>query len=157
MERMNFWNNHSNRSNRQALLSFIFCYDSLHSYYQLLPIEHYVAGNLQSAWNEWRAPSLSTFISPPWVRKCQSKQLNSLDKWPTVVLLFINAAYNNDHGSQLVMISSIAAKDVHPWESPQRKLGEISVLSVALTLLQIDPCLFFSVAVQPLLTRTKPI
>ena len=50
----------------------------------------------------------------------------------------VNLLVDQGHGSQLAMISSIAAKDAHPWESPQRKLGEISVLSVALTLLQID-------------------
>ena len=59
-------NNRSNRSNGQVLLSFIFsCYNVSRSYYQLLPMERYVAGNLQSAWNEWRAPSPSVFISPP--------------------------------------------------------------------------------------------
>ena len=50
----------------------------------------------------------------------------------------VNLLVDQGHGSQLAMISSIAAKDVHPWESPQRKLGEISVLSVVLTSLQID-------------------
>ena len=46
-------------------------------------------------------------------------------------ILVINAVYNmatanlsvdQGHGSQLAMISSIAVKDVHPWDSPQRKL-----------------------------------
>ena len=46
-------------------------------------------------------------------------------------IVIINAAYNNGHGE-----SSIAAKDVHPLESPQRKLGE---LSMVLALLQITP------------------
>ena len=46
-------------------------------------------------------------------------------------IVIINAAYNNGHGK-----SSIAAKDVHPLESPQRKLGE---LSMVLALLQIAP------------------
>ena len=74
-------NNHFNRSNEQVLVSFIFtCYNVSCLYCQLLPMEHYIAGNLQSAWNEWRAPSPSTLIHPPWVRKCQSKQLNSLDR-----------------------------------------------------------------------------
>ena len=45
-------------------------------------------------------------------------------------IVVINAAYNmatanlsvdQSHGSQLTMISSIAVKDVHLWESPQRK------------------------------------
>ena len=46
-------------------------------------------------------------------------------------VVVINAAYNTvtanllvnlAHGSQLATISSIAMKDIHPWESPQRKL-----------------------------------
>ena len=76
-------------------------------------------------------------------------------------ILVINAAYDNDHtesvgqpGPQFTagMTSLIAVKDIHPWKSPQRKLGEISVLSVALTSFQINPSCFFSVAVQLLLT-----
>ena len=111
---------------------------------------HYVAGNLQSALNEWQALSPSAFISPPRVRKCQSKRLNSLDRWPTVILLLsmlhittamVNLSVDQGHSSQLATISLIAAMNVHPWESPQRKLGEISVLSGALTSLQIA---FFS-------------
>ena len=43
-----------------------------------------------------------------------------------------NLSVDQGHGSQLAAISSIVVKDVHPWESPERKLGEISVLSVAL-------------------------
>ena len=68
-------------------------------------------------------------------------------------ILVINAAYNSatanlsvnqGHGSQLATISSIKVKDVHPGESPQRKLiGEVPVLSVALTLLQIYPSRVF--------------
>ena len=54
-----------------------------------------------------------------------------------------NLLVDQGHGSQLATISLIAVKDVHPWESPQRKLGEISVLFVALTSLQIDPSHFF--------------
>ena len=61
------------------------------------------------------------------------RRLNSLDRGPTVVLLLptINTVYNmamadlsvnQGHGSQLVTISLIAVKDVHPWESLQRKL-----------------------------------
>ena len=38
-----------------------------------------------------------------------------------------NLSVDQGHSSQLVTISSIAAKDVYTWESPQRKLGEISV------------------------------
>ena len=97
------------------------------SYYQLLPMERYVAGNLKSALNERRTPSPSShfaFISPLWVRKRESKRLNCLDRWPTVVLLLstmatMNLSVNQGHGS------------------PQHKLGGISVLSVGLTLLQI--------------------
>ena len=54
-----------------------------------------------------------------------------------------NLSVNQGHGSQLATFTSIVAKDVHPWESPQRNLGEISVLSVVLTALLIDPCHFF--------------
>ena len=46
-------------------------------------------------------------------------------------VVVINAAYNTatvnlsvDHGSQLATISLIAVEDVHPGESPQRKLYE---------------------------------
>ena len=48
-------------------------------------------------------------------------------------VVVINAAYNTatanlsvdqGHGSQLVTISLIAVEDVHPGESPQRKLYE---------------------------------
>ena len=45
--------------------------------------------------------------------------------------IIINAAYSDGHDE-----SSIAAKDVHPLESPQCKLGE---LSMVLALLQIAP------------------
>ena len=115
-------NNRSNRSNRQVLLSFIFsCYNVSCSYYQLLPVESYLAGNLQSAWNEWRVPSSSAFISPPWVRKCQSKRLNSLDRWLTVVLLLsmlritamANLSFNQGHGSHLVTISLTISCQMH--------------------------------------------
>ena len=50
---------------------------------------------------------------------------------------------NQGHGSQLETFSSIAVKDVQSWESLQRTIGEISVLSVALTSLQIVPSCFF--------------
>ena len=49
----------------------------------------------------------------------------------TSSIVVINAAYNmatanlpvdQGHGSQQATISSIAAKDVQPWVSPQRKL-----------------------------------
>ena len=54
-------NNHSNRSNGQVLLSFIFsCYNVSWLYY--LPMEHYVPWNLQSVWNEWRAPDVAFHI-----------------------------------------------------------------------------------------------
>ena len=133
--------NHSNRSNGQVLLSFNFsCYNVSRSYYQLLLMEHYVAGNLQSTWNEWRALSSSTFISLPWVRKCQIKLLNSLDRWPTVVLILsmlcitmatVNLLVDQGHSLQLGTISLIAMKDgsLHSVSY----IGEISVLSMALT------------------------
>ena len=79
--------------------------------------------------------------------RCRSNWLNSVDRRPTVVLLLLtlcttrataNLSVDQGHDSQLATISSIAAKDVHPWGSPQCKLGEISVLSVALPSLQID-------------------
>ena len=63
--------------------------------------------------------------SAPCVRKCQSKQLNSLHRWPTVVWLLstlhitqaqqICRSTMQGHHSQQVTISSIAAKDVQPW------------------------------------------
>ena len=76
------------------------------------------------------------------------KRLNSLDRWPTVVLLTML-----HHGESVgqpgprftagdILLNS-AKGVVHPWESPQCKLGEISVLSIALTLLQIDPSHLF--------------
>ena len=86
-------------------------------------MERYVPWNLQSVWNEWRVPSPSTFIFPPRVRKCHSKRLNSVDKWPTEVLLISMLRITTStakllvyqgHGSQLATISLIAAKDVHP-------------------------------------------
>ena len=61
----------------------------------------------------------------------QSKRLNSLDGWPTVVLLLsmlhitmatVNLSVDQGHDSQMAVISSIAAKDIQPWEFPQRKL-----------------------------------
>ena len=83
-------------------------------------------------WMSGQRRRLPHSFPPPWVRKCQNKRLNSLDRWPTVVLLLsmlcITMATANlsvdNHGSQLATISSIAAKDDHPWESPH--LGEIS-------------------------------
>ena len=56
----------------------------------------------------------------------------------------VNLSVNQGHGSQLATFSFITAKDVHPWESRQRKLGESSVLSIALTSLQINLSRFFS-------------
>ena len=61
----------------------------------------------------------------------------------SITTAMANLSVDQGHGSQLAAISSIVAKDVHPWESPQRKLGEISVLSVALASLQINPSRFF--------------
>ena len=34
----------------------------------------------------------------------------------------VGGGIGQNPGTQLATISSIAAKDVHPWESPQRKL-----------------------------------
>ena len=139
-------NNHSNQLNGQVLLSFNFsCYDS-HSCYQRLPIQHYIAGNLQS-WLRGECHCLlvtSHSISALWVRKCQSKQLYSLVRWTTSVLLLsmlhitmamVNLVVDQIHDSQLVTISSMAAKDgkrKHSSESPQRKQGEITTCSISL-------------------------
>ena len=80
-------------------------------------------------------------------------------------IVVINAAYNTatvnllvdqGHGSQLVTNSSIAAKDVHPWESPQHKLGEISVIH-GVDIVTNRSISLFSVAVQLLLTCAKPL
>ena len=43
-------------------------------------------------------------------QKCQSKRLNSLDRWPTVVLL-LPQSVGQGHSSQLATISLIAVKD----------------------------------------------
>ena len=44
-------------------------------------------------------------------------------------MVMANLLVDRGHGSQLVTISSIAAKDDHPWESPQCKLlGELCVI-----------------------------
>ena len=124
-------NNHSNCSNGQDFSPIFSCYNVFHLYYKfLLPMEHYTAGNIQSAWNEWRMLSPSTFISPPWVRKCQSKWLNCLDRWPTVVLLLstlrirttmVNLLVDQSHGSQLVTIFN-CSEGCSPLEFPQCKL-----------------------------------
>ena len=172
--RFNSWNkwifeinNHSNRSNRQVLLSFIFsCYSVSRSYYQLLPMERYVAGNLQSAWNEWRTPLPSAFISPPWVRKCQSKRVNSLDRWPTVVLLLstlrtttetVNLSVDQGHDSQLVTIFRLQRRmftsgSLHSV-SYRRDFCVICGIDIASN----QSILLFSVAVQLLLTCAKPL
>ena len=71
-------------------------------------------------------------------------RLNSLHRWPTVVV--INAVYNmvtanlsvdQGHGSQLATIYLIAVQDVHP-ESLHSVIGDM-----ALTSLQLDPSHFF--------------
>ena len=157
MERMNFWvNNHSNCSNRQVLLSFIFfCYNVSCSYYQLLPMEHYIAGNLQSAWNEW---SRLRHSFPLWVRKCQNKRLNSLDKMASSGIVVINAAYNvhgefsvdQGHGSQLVTIYLIAVQDVHP-----ESLHSISYRRDGVDIVTTWSISLFPVSGQVLLTRAK--
>ena len=69
-----------------------------------------------------------------------------------------NDAHNNGHGSQLAMFSSSAAKDVHPWESPQRKLhvGEICIIR-RVEIITNRPMLLFSVAVQLVSTCAKPL
>ena len=54
----------------------------------------------------------------------------------------VNVSVHQGHSSQLATISSIAAKDLHPWESQQHKLEEISELPVALTSLHTSR--FFS-------------
>ena len=176
MECSNYWNTlfliHgmneiNNRLNSQVLLSFIFsCYNVFRSYEQLVPMECYIAGNLQFTWNEWRAPSPSAFISLTWVRKCQSKQLNSLDRGPTVILLLstlhitmvtANLSVDQGHGSQLATIPSISARmftagSLHSI-SYRRHFCVIHGVDIA-TNRSIS---FFSVAVQLLLTRAKPL
>ena len=74
MEHANYWitkfllnewifeiNNHSNQPNRQVLISS--SYNVSYSYYQLLPMERYVAENLHSALNEGRALSPSSHFA----------------------------------------------------------------------------------------------
>ena len=56
-----------------------------------------------------------------------------------ITMATVNLSVDQGHSSQLATISSIAAKDVHPLESPQRKKGEISELSMVLASLQIAP------------------
>ena len=84
-----------------------------HSYYQLLHVKRFIAGNLQAALNEWRAPSPSAFISPPWVRKCQCKWLNSLDTWPTVLTALAPSFY----AKMPVLISVKYYMTFLPWDT----------------------------------------
>ena len=64
--------------------------------------------NLQSALNEGRAPSPSTvtlYSALSLSQKCQSKQLNSLGRWPTVVLLLSTLCIrNNGHPVKPVLL-----------------------------------------------------
>ena len=135
-------NNHSSCSNEQVLLSFIFSYYNVsRSCYQLLSFKGALRSRESSICLEWVESGCHlphSFL----LRESESEQLNSLDRWPTVVLLLsmlhittatANLPVNQGHGSQLVTISLIAVKDIHLCKSPQHKLGEISVLSVALT------------------------
>ena len=148
MEQMNFEiNNHSDRLNGQVLLSFILsCYNVPHSYCQTS--SRYVAGNLQTAWNEWRVSSPSAFISPPRVRKCQIKQLNSPYRWPTVLLLST---------LRITRPQRICQSMVNSWQRSlwlqQRMFTTGSLHSISyrrdfcatrgVTSLQIDPSRFF--------------
>ena len=61
------------------------------SYYQSLPMEHYIAGNLQSAWNEWRAQSAVQLLSMHH-QNSSTEKLSPSGKNPCrVVLLILNA------------------------------------------------------------------
>ena len=79
-------------------------------------------------------------------------------------ILVINTAYNTatanlsvdqGHGSQLAAISSIAVKDVHPWESPQRKRDFCVIRGVDIVTNRSISLL--PVGSQVLLTRAKPL
>ena len=125
MERSNYWSDCFKGETNEFLkekplerTSSIFpCYNVPRSYCQFfLPMQRYAAGNLQSPWMRGERRGLPvtslclhSFPSPPWVRKCQSKRLNSLDRRPTVVLLLSTMATTNlfvdqGHASQLATI-----------------------------------------------------
>ena len=83
-------------------------------------------------------------------------------------IVIINVAYNNGHsesvsrpGPRFTAGNDLfnCSKGCSPLGvSTAQAIGEISVLSVALKSLQIDPSfLFFLVAVHLLLTRAKPL
>ena len=80
-----------NRPNGQVLLSLISpAVTSLTCATNFFPWSATLQGISNLPWmrGEHRHfPVISHSISPPWLRKCQSKWLNSLGKWPTVVLL----------------------------------------------------------------------
>ena len=146
MEWTNFWTKQLFQSFERA--SFIFsCYDASHSYYQLLPMERYIAripcyvmlhgekriklsktshGVLRSRVSsfrlEWvRALSPSAFISSG-SQKMPEKVAESLDRWPTAVLLLstLRITVDQGHGSGHSWQRSLQLQwDVHP---PQRKL-----------------------------------
>ena len=94
-------NNHSNLLNGQVLLKFIFsCYNVSHSYYQLLPMERYVAATESSIRLKRVDSGIAFHIHFSSVS--QSKRLNSLDRWPTVVLLLsMLHTYKNSHGESV--------------------------------------------------------
>ena len=176
MERSNYWNaefllfnsrnewifeiyNHFNRSNGQLLLSFIF---SCHNVSLVLPTSSHGAlcSRESSIHLEWVESAVTFRIHFSSVS--QSKRLNSLDGWPTVVLLLsmlhitmatVNLSVDQGHDSQMAVISSIAAKDIQPWEFPQRKLWEIS-LFCGVDIVTNWSISLFSVAVQLL---SKPL
>ena len=135
-------NNHSNRSNGQVLLSFIFsCYNVSRSYYQFLPMERYVAGNVQFA---WRAPSSSAYNSPPWVRKCQSKR-------PRRICRSTRARVYSWWWSIWLQRGMFTPGSLHNV-SYRRDF----CVSCGVDIVTNWSILLFSVAVQLLLTRAKP-
>ena len=67
-----------------------------------------------------------------------------------VTMATANLLVDQGHGSQLATISSIAAEDVHPWESPQHKLREVCAIH-GVDIITNRSISLFSVAVQLLL------
>ena len=71
-----------------------------------------------------------------------------------------NLSVDQGHGSQLVTISSIAAKDVHPWESPQwhsKSYWRDFCVTRGVDIVTNRSISLFPVAGQVLLTRAKPL
>ena len=108
-----------------------------HSYHQLLSMEGYVARNLHSGLNEGRVSSPSHWDFSSMSQKSQSKWLNFLGRWPTVVLLLsmlhittvtANLSVDQGHswaGNDLFDGGGKDCKWKHPWwESPQCEPGK---------------------------------